>query len=160
MSVRKFSLVALTVLTFLLAACAKPTPIPVAPTQADITPQEIVNTDDLLLALKEQGVSVSLTGDIAIPFLQVQGQVMRIERGDVQVYDFQDKTHLEAATQKLIKDGQVFDNLVPSWSIQPHIWTKGDLIVFYDGTDTAVISTLDSVLGKEIPIRASASSDG
>jgi hypothetical protein len=85
---------------------------------------------------------------------------MRLGQGDVNVYDFQNKTRMDAATQKLIQDGQILDNLVPTWSEQPHIWTKGDLIVFYDGTDSAVISSLGGVLGKEVPIRSSTANGG
>jgi hypothetical protein len=160
MSLHKFALVAVFAFAGLLSACAKPTPIPVVPTQANISPEDIVNTNDLLHVLQQQGVTAQLSGDVAVPFFQVQGQVMRIEQGDVNVYDFQNKTRMDAATQKLITDGQILDNLVPSWSEQPHIWTKGNLIVFYDGTDTAVISSLGGVLGKEIPIRSGAASGG
>jgi hypothetical protein len=157
MSLHKFAVFSVFTLTVLLSACAKPTPIPVVPTQANISPQDIMNTEDLLRALQEQGVTARLSGDVAIPFFQVQGQVMRVEQGDVNVYDFLSKTRMDAATQKLIKDGQILDNLVPSWSEQPHIWTKGNLIVFYDGTNSAVISSLGGVLGKEIPISGTAS---
>jgi hypothetical protein len=160
MILRKFALITVFVFPLLLAACSKPTPIPVVPTQANISAQEVVNTDDLLNALQQQGVSARLTGDVAIPFFQVQGQVMRLGQGDVNVYDFQNKTRMDAATQKLIQDGQILDNLVPTWSEQPHIWTKGDLIVFYDGTDSAVISSLGGVLGKEVPIRSSTANGG
>ncbi len=157
MSLHKFAVISVFACTIVLSACAKPTPIPVVPTQAYISPQDIVNTDDLLRALQEQSIAARLSGDVALPFFQVQGQVMRVDQGDVNVYDFQNKTRMDDATQKLIKDGQILDNLVPSWSEQPHIWTKGNLIVFYDGTNSAVISSLSGVLGNEIPISGTAS---
>jgi hypothetical protein len=114
----------------------------------------IQDAGDLLRALQEAGAEPALTqGDLQAS-LGGSGSVWRVDRAEVQVYEYPSEADREAVSERLGPDGRLEGGAL-AWPGQPNIWGTGRLIVAYVGTDGGVILLLSGLLGD--PLTASGS---
>lgn len=75
-----------------------------------------------------------------------------VKIGDAKVlaYDYEEMTTLEKDMSGITENGAMISGTKVMWEKTPHYYKKGELLVIYDGTDTAVITALDKVLGSEL----------
>jgi hypothetical protein len=106
-----------------------------------------VDQASLVEALRDAGATVEIDGQIRQPFLSVQGQVLTVNGQDVQVYEYASESAAKKDAAKIQPDASISGSHI-NWIDQPHFYQSGKLIVLYIGTDPAVLSALESALGK------------
>jgi hypothetical protein len=153
--VRSRLLVLLLGLALLVAGCAKPTPLPTQLPNTGGQPVPLQGHPDagyagFVAALKAQGADVQPTGLAATPYFEVEGQVLRVNGVDIQVFQFQDIASRQAASQTIARDASRIGSTAIATKATPHFWAKDRLIVFYNGENQAIINLLTKVLGQPV----------
>jgi hypothetical protein len=154
---RKFVFIALLGASLILAACGTPAVTQDAPTAtlivATFEPTEaplpgdfvITGPDELAAALAEAGYETQVGIQEAIFFFDMSPQFVKANDAFIDVYPFVD----EAAA--LTAASTIPELLATTrWDGPPHFFHKGSVIVFYKGSDMALVNTLASLLGPEI----------
>lgn len=144
---------------FMLAACApQATPAaaptvapPVAATQPPAVSHggHVETYTDVGDALRAEGVTVEPAGTIEQPFFPVQGQIIRVNGQDVQVFEFSDEAAAEAAAATVGSSGSAIGTTMVDWVEPPHFFRAGRVIVLYVGSDMAVLDALNAALGPQ-----------
>ena len=118
--------------------------------------------DDLVRQLRHHGLIATIGGPVDQLFLHaahgwivhVQGPTL-LRPADLQVYQYDSAGAAAADARRFRPDGSIEDQLpngnirrvVPLWIAPPHIYQAGPLLVIYTGTDTALLTTLVTILG-------------
>jgi heat shock protein HslJ len=111
---------------------------------------EIGGYIELVDVLRTQSVTVEPSGTIDQPFFGVQGQVMKVNGIEVQVFEFADELTREASAAQISPDGSSIGTTMVTWMDQPNFWARGRVIVLYVGQDAATLELLTTVLGAPI----------
>jgi hypothetical protein len=104
----------------------------------------------LVDALRGAGAEVEPVEEIQQPFFDANGQVIKVNDADVQVFEFANEADRKAASDQITPDGSSTGTTMITWVDQPNFWAKGQVIALYVGKDAATIDLLTSVLGKPI----------
>ncbi len=99
--------------------------------------------------LRAAGATVEPAGELSQPFFSVKGQVITVNNGDVQVFEYADAATAETEAALVSPDGSSIGTYMVSWVAPPHFYKEGKLIVLYVGDDTAVLNVLEAVLGSQ-----------
>src|SRR5689334_19831336 len=112
-------------------------------------------------ALRGQGLTVDIIGDVEQPFLRAKGTRLRISGGslkqpiDVQSYNYDDtdlgtdgRAAVRADAEQLGANGMPKTATV-KWNAPPHWFQAERVIVLYLGDDSAALSLLTSLLGSQ-----------
>lgn len=114
-------------------------------------PVETVGSyDQLLVALRSQGLEVETAGTVSQPFFEPEGQVIRLLGGDVQVFEFSTEGEAKTAAATISADGSSIGTSMVSWVSVPHFYGSGKLIVLYVGEEKGVVGALQNILGPQI----------
>jgi hypothetical protein len=133
--------VALLFLAVLITACgAQRTP----PGQ---TSTAVTDVDGLVEALRATGATVEMAGEVSQPFFSVEGRVMKVNGGDVQVFEYESEAAASEEAALVSSDGGTVGTTSVTWVATPHFHKAGRLIVLYVGDDDAVAGALEDVLG-------------
>ena len=110
----------------------------------------------LIDTLRGKSVTVDITGTMSQPFLKAQsGTAVRISGGslttaaDLQLFEYGSVSAASADAQKISHDGSGTATTKISWVGPPHFFLKGRVMVLYVGSDPAVLSLLQSLLGAQ-----------
>jgi hypothetical protein len=110
----------------------------------------------LIDALRSKNVTVDISGTIAQPFLNPQsGTTVRLSGGplitpaDLQVFEYGSASAASADAQRISSDGSGTATTKISWVGPPHFFLKGRVMVLYVGSDPAVLTLLQSLLGPQ-----------
>ena len=110
----------------------------------------------LIDTLRGKNVTVDITGTISQPFLKApSGTAVRISGGplttaaDVQLFEYDSASAASADAQKISSDGSGTATTKISWVGPPHFFLKGRVMVLYVGSDPAVLTLLQSLLGPQ-----------
>jgi hypothetical protein len=119
-------------------------------------PSSVNSTSTLIGNLRQAGLHVSQDQYTTLrqPFLSVPGHLLLVNGQRVETYDYattaavrQDAGHIaKDACLVLTPHGQV----MMDWPGPPHVFSKGNVIVLYAGTDTTILRALKSALGPQI----------
>ena len=114
-------------------------------------PSEGAVTDyaSLLDSLRAAGATVESAGEVTQPFFSVKGKLLKVNGGDVQVFEYQDSTAADNEASLVSPDGSSIGTSMVGWVAPPHFYQAGKLIVLYIGENEAVIELLESVLGSQ-----------
>ena len=82
--------------------------------------------------------------------VNAQGQLITINRVEVQVFEFAHEGAREAAAAGISPDGSSIGTTMVTWIDRPNFWAKGRVVVLYVGQDAATIQQLTAVLGEPI----------
>ena len=99
--------------------------------------------------LRAAGATVEPAGDVSQPFFSVKGQVITVNGGEVQVFEYSADASADAEAALVSPDGGSVGTSMISWIAPPHFYKKSRLIVLYVGDNTAVIEALEGVLGPQ-----------
>ena len=101
-------------------------------------------------------VTVDISGTISQPFLSPQsGTAVRLSGGplttpaDAQLFEYRSASAAGADANQIRRDGSGTATTQISWIAPPHFFLKGRVLVLYVGSDAAVVSLLNSVLGTQ-----------
>lgn len=145
MSIKKLTVFFALGLGMMLTACAKP--IPLGPQSwSPVLDKQVITFDDLVAALQNKGANTVVTGDIAQPFFTItNGQILRVNGEDVQVFEFNDVSSRTAAAAKIPAEISRLDSVSAVSQQQAHFWSQGRLIVVYLGNDTNTVQLLNGL---------------
>ena len=139
----------LVLLALLLAACGT-----VQGPQSHGGP--VQNQVSLIDALRGKSVTVDITGTVSQPFLSPQsGTTVRISGGpltsgaDLQLFEYGSTSAASGDAAKISPDGSGTATTKISWVAPPHFFLKGRVMALYVGSDSAVSSLLQSLLGAQ-----------
>ncbi|MEW6567783.1 MAG: hypothetical protein AB1449_06380 [Chloroflexota bacterium] len=116
---------------------------------------EVVGYAELVEALRGAGVCVEPADQVEQDFLGPTGQVIRVNRADVQVFEYPDEATREAESSQIPSDGSSVGTTMITWVDQPNFWVRGRVIVLYVGHDSTVIDLLTGALGEPVFCRRS-----
>ena len=136
-------LVALGLATWLAAACASGQ----TPTPSESGP--VGSYDEFVAAVRLAGAAAEPAGTVSQVFFEPEGQVLSVDRQEVQVFEFSGEEEANAAVQSISQDGSSIGTTMVTWVAEPHFYAAGRLIVLYVGEDGGVIEVLDQVLGPQ-----------
>ena len=103
----------------------------------------------LLDSLRAGGASVEPAGEIEQPFFSVTGRVIKVNGGDVDVFEYDDSDDADAEAKKVSTDAGWVGKHHVNWIATPHFYKRGKLIVVYMGEKEAVLKTLETVAGPQ-----------
>lgn len=109
----------------------------------------IQNLDGLAAAFKAAGMTVEPGGPIDQPFFKVQGQSLKVNGGEVQVYVYDNTQAMEADASQISADGSSVGTTMADWTGTPHFFKTGSILVLYLGDDQTVLGLLRNVLGAQ-----------
>ncbi len=104
--------------------------------------------------LRQAGATVEPSGEVAQPFFTVTGNIITVNGGDVQVFEYADAAAAEAEAALVSPDGFSVGTSMISWVATPHFYKTDRLIVLYVGDSEAVTNVLESVLGQQFAGRS------
>jgi hypothetical protein len=130
----------------LLAACADRNPV---------GPTSSATLDRFVQALRQQGLSVSLAGQISPDinrFFSVPAQQVRVNDAQVNAFVYQ-KAEAAAAEAALIsQDGQPSPTTRVTWVSTPRFYHQDSLIVLYVGCTAEIVQALQATVGSPIVV--------
>ncbi len=96
------------------------------------------------------GAVVDLAGAVSQPFFAPQGQALRVNGEDIQVFEFTSAEEANTIAQRISADGSsISTSMVEGGVAPPHFYKAGQLIVIYVGSDDGVISALQKGMGAQ-----------
>jgi hypothetical protein len=108
----------------------------------------------LVDALRAQGVTVAIRGDVEQPFLRAKGVRLGLSGGplpkavEVQAYTYDDADTARADAGAIGDDGNPRTMMI-TWVDDPHFFLKERVIVLYVGKDPQALTLLRSQLGPQ-----------
>ncbi len=108
----------------------------------------------LIDTLRGKNVTVDVAGTVSQPFLNPQsGTAVRLSGGpvttpaDVQLFEYGSASAASADAKRISPDGSGTATTKISWIAPPHFFLKGRVMALYVGSDPAVLSLLQGLLG-------------
>jgi hypothetical protein len=112
-------------------------------------PAAVEDRASLIAALKAAGATVEEGDPISQPFFTVEGKVIKVNGADVQVFEYENTEAMELESSQIAPDGSSNATTMITWVDDPHFYKAGGIIALYVGSDDAVLSLLESVLGPQ-----------
>jgi hypothetical protein len=92
-------------------------------------------------------LDVKVVEDIDQPFFSVQGKVLDVNSGILQVYTFEDSHSAANEAAQISRDGYTIGNTQVTWINTPHFYQNGNLIAVYLGESEELIRIFKEVIG-------------
>src|SRR5262245_7203992 len=111
--------------------------------------------DQFVEALRQQGLTVSLAGQIAPSangFFSVPANQVRVNDSQVNAFVYQSANAAGAEAALISKDGQPSPTTRVSWVSTPHFYRQQSMIVLYVGCSTEILNALQKTVGAAIAV--------
>jgi len=147
--------VLLLVFALMMSGCgnASTSVSPTASTEPAITePRGPVIVEDqasLIAALQASGATVETGEPITQVFFRPEGNIIKVNGADVQVFEYESVEAMENEASQVAPDGGSIGTSMVTWMDTPHFYKAGRIIVLYVGSDEAVLSLLEKVMGPQ-----------
>jgi hypothetical protein len=102
-----------------------------------------------LAALQATGAAVTVDEPIVQTFFTPEGQIIKVNGQDVQVFEYESNEAMEAEALQVNPSGGTIRDEMIMWTDLPHFYKAGRIIALYIGTDEELIGLLEKVLGLE-----------
>jgi hypothetical protein len=99
--------------------------------------------------LESSGASVETGESISQPFFIPQGQVIKLNGEDVQVFEYVSEEEAIKEAMQVSADGSSVGTSMITWIDTPHFYQSGKIVVLYVGNTPEMIETLLEVLGPQ-----------
>jgi len=110
---------------------------------------QVADYASLLGSLRAKGAKVEAAGEVSQPFFSVPGKVLKVNGGDVQVFEYADAHASEAQASLVSADGSEVGRSKVGWVGPPHFFRRDKIIALYIGDDPTTIKALSDVLGTQ-----------
>ena len=111
---------------------------------------QVTDYANLVDNLGKAGATVVESAEkVTQPFFSVQGRVITVNGGDVQVFEYENATTADTEAALVSPDGFSVGASMISWVAPPHFYKAGKLIVLYVGDSESVIGALEGALGSQ-----------
>jgi hypothetical protein len=110
--------------------------------------------EQFVQALRQQGLSVTVAGQIAPEvnrFFSVPARELRVGNGQLNAFVY-DSAEAAAGEAALISDGQPSPTVRILWVSTPRFYRQDALIVLYVGCDTEIVRALQATVGTPISV--------
>lgn len=104
---------------------------------------------DLIKKLSTKGTTIKRGGKVTQPFFSVRGQILKMQGGEIQVFEYKSAKTAASEANKVSSDGSPVGTTMITWIAAPHFFKSGRLIVLYVGTEQGVIRHLENALGHQ-----------
>lgn len=114
------------------------------------------DTGSLISTLRQSGLQVSQDEYTTLrqPFLSVPGHLLLVNGQRVESYDYSSASAVKTDAGHIAKDACLVTTphgqVMMDWPGPPHVFSKGNVIVLYAGTDATILKALKSALGPQI----------
>ena len=109
----------------------------------------VVDYVSLVDTLRAGGAKVDPAGQITQPFFTPAGQAIKVNGGDVQVFEYADKSSADSEAGKVAPDGGSVGTSMVSWVGVPHFYNTVKIIVLYVGSDASIIGAIVKAVGPQ-----------
>ena len=103
----------------------------------------------LVAALQAAGATVEVGDSVLQDFFSPEGHSIKINGQDVQVFEYESAEAMEVEASLVAPDGGSVGTSMMMWMDAPHFYKTGRVLVIYIGSDAAVISLLENVIGPQ-----------
>ena len=103
----------------------------------------------LVEALKAAGATVEASDPVSQAFLSPEGQGLKVNGQDIQVFEYPDEAAAEQEAQTISPNGSSTTTTMITWIDAPHFYRSGKLIVIYIGSDAGTLEIFESLLGPQ-----------
>lgn len=104
----------------------------------------------LVDTLRKQGLEVEPAGPVSQPFFSIPGQILRVNKQDIQVFEFADASDRKSQENDISADGRSIGQTAVQWIAPPHFFAAGKIIVLYVGSEATLLQQLEQALGKQV----------
>lgn len=111
--------------------------------------KEVYNYASMLEELKSTGASVETGEKVSQPFFTPQGQVIKLNDEDVQVFEYLSEEEANKEAVQVSADGTSVGTTMITWIDTPHFYQSGKIIALYVGNAPDVIELLSELLGPQ-----------
>ena len=105
--------------------------------------------DSFLANLKSTRISVETGEGVSQPFFTPQGQIIKLNGEDVQVFEYVSKEEAFQEVMQVSADGSSVGTTMITWIDSPHFYQSGKIIVLFIGNTPEVVEILTEVLGPQ-----------
>ena len=147
----KLSLISSVLLLALFtAACGSQSATPSAETDTTVSDgSPVENYVSLVDSLRGAGATVEPGDPIEQVFFTVEGQIIKVNGADVQVFEYETAEVMEADAAQVEPDGGSIGTSMVAWVATPHFYKAGRILVLYVGDDQAILDLLAGALGPQ-----------
>jgi hypothetical protein len=128
----------------LAAACSNP-----------VGPTSSATLDRFVQALRQQGLTVTVGGDIPPEvnrFFSVPAHQVRVNNGQVNAFVYENAQTAAAEAALISEDGQPSPSARITWVSTPRFYRQGALIVLYVGCAAEIVQALQVTVGTPIAV--------
>ena len=100
-------------------------------------------------ALRAAGASIERSEPITQAFFTPEGNILKVNGADVQVFEYESEEAMESEAAQVEPDDGSIGTTMVTWVDTPHFYKAGSIIVLYVGSDDAILSLLEEVLGPQ-----------
>jgi hypothetical protein len=144
----QFLFILLLVISIMMSGCGGNASATISPTSTT----EVKGVEDqasLIAALQEAGATVEVGDPITQPFFTPEGNVIKVNGSDVQVFEYESSEAMESEASQVAPDGGSIGTSMVNWMDTPHFYKAGRIIALYVGSDEAILSLLEKAIGPQ-----------
>ena len=112
-------------------------------------PAAVEDQASLIAALETAGATVASGEPISQPFFNVEGNIVKVNGADVQVFQYESAEEMELDSSQIAPDGGSNATTMITWIDTPHFYKTGRIIALYIGSDETILSLLETVMGAQ-----------
>ncbi len=123
--------------------------------RSPLAPTSSATLDQFVQALRQQGFSVSLAGEISPDvngFFSVPAHQVRVNESQVNAFEYPSPEAAAAEAARISSDGQPSPVARITWVSTPRFYLQSRLIVLYVGCSTDIVQALQVAVGAPMVI--------
>jgi hypothetical protein len=120
-----------------------------------VGPTSSATLDRFVQALRQQGLTVTLAGEISPEvnrFFSVPAHQVRVNNGQVNAFVYENAQTAAAEAALISEDGQPSPSARITWVSTPRFYRQGALIVLYVGCAAEIVQALQVTVGTPIAV--------
>lgn len=111
----------------------------------EITMEDAASLADIF---RVRGMTVVLSRTVEQPFFTVNAQVITVEGEDIQVFEYDSSSSVQADVATVTPEGQ-FTTTSVLWVATPHFYRTATTIILYVGDNVSITDVLEDVAGPQ-----------
>ena len=144
----QFVFALLLVVSILVSGCDGNASTAISPTSTTGS-QVVEDQNSLIAALQASGATVEVGDPITQPFFTPQGNTLKVNGADVQVFEYESAEAMENEAAQVAPDGGSIGTSMVTWIDTPHFYKAGRIIALYVGSDATILGLLEKVIGPQ-----------
>ena len=107
-------------LAFSLGACSTNSPN-----------DSVQDINSMMAALRAKGTAVEVGEAVKQAFFSVGGQILKVNRTDAQVFEYESVGQMESDATQVAPDGNTVGTTMITWIGKPHFYKTGRILALY-----------------------------